>query len=150
MMCIHEKLNSSVSKKISAQQIWQRLGAMFDLQALNESEIVPFPNKELEFCLPQNDFSSITQQEFPRVPQLPPPSDSRDTKDTTKEISGSTERGPGKTRPSALEKAAERLAEPTRAEELPKREHRKRTRQNTQSPASSSDSPATSKRSRRT
>ncbi|KAK2159901.1 hypothetical protein NP493_1681g00004 [Ridgeia piscesae] len=66
------------------------------------------------------------------------------------EFSASTERGPGKTRPSALEKAAERLAEPTRAEELPKREHRKRTIQNTQSPASSSDSPATSKRSRRT
>jgi len=37
MMCIHEKLNSSVSKKISAQQIWQRLGAMFDLQALVSS-----------------------------------------------------------------------------------------------------------------
>lgn len=34
MMCIHEKLNSSISKKISAKQIWQRLSAMFDLQAL--------------------------------------------------------------------------------------------------------------------
>ena len=74
--------------------------------------------------------------------------------------SGSAERTSGKSRPSALEKTAERLAEPTKTDEVPRREHRKtdevprrehrkRTRQNTQSPASSSDSPVTSKRARR-
>ncbi|KAI0217981.1 hypothetical protein LSAT2_030263 [Lamellibrachia satsuma] len=150
MMCIHEKLNSSISKKISAKQIWQRLSAMFDLQALNESEIVPFPNKELEFCLPQNDFSGIAEQEFPRIAHLAPPVDIKDTKESSREGSGNSERSSGKSRPSALEKAAERLAEPAKADELPKREHRKRTRQNTQSPASTSDSPAISKRARRT
>lgn len=34
MVCIHNKLNNSLSKKISAQQIWDKLSSMYDLQAL--------------------------------------------------------------------------------------------------------------------
>ena len=51
----------------------------------NESEIVPFPNKEMEFCLPPSEFSSITEQEFPRVTQLVVPAESKDTKEPSKE-----------------------------------------------------------------
>lgn len=34
MMCIHEKLNNSVNGRISAKNIWEHLGEMYDLQAL--------------------------------------------------------------------------------------------------------------------
>ena len=51
----------------------------------NESEIVPFPNKEMEFCLPPSEFSSITEQEFPRVTQLVVSADSKDMKEPSKE-----------------------------------------------------------------
>ncbi len=55
------------------------------LSLQNESEIVPFPNKEMEFCLPQSDFSTITEQEFPRVTQLVVSADSKDSKEPSKE-----------------------------------------------------------------
>ncbi|XP_061165948.1 MRG/MORF4L-binding protein-like isoform X2 [Saccostrea echinata] len=56
MLFIHEKLNSSSSRKISSKDIWDHLSSMYDLQALNESEIIPFPNKESDFDLPGEDF----------------------------------------------------------------------------------------------
>ncbi|ELU05309.1 hypothetical protein CAPTEDRAFT_70746, partial [Capitella teleta] len=52
MICIHDRMNTATQKKISSKQIWAHLANMYDLSALHESEIVPFPNKELEFQLP--------------------------------------------------------------------------------------------------
>ena len=33
----------------------------------NESEILPFPNKELDFILPEKDFAEIKESSFPRL-----------------------------------------------------------------------------------
>ncbi|XP_060562308.1 MRG/MORF4L-binding protein-like isoform X2 [Ruditapes philippinarum] len=66
MVSIHEKL-SSTNKKITARQIWDYLGELYDLNALNESEILPFPNKELDFSLPEKDFSDVKETSFPRL-----------------------------------------------------------------------------------
>ena len=52
MAFIHEKLNGAVRQKISSPQIWRHLEKMYDLSALNESEIIPFPKKEIDFQLP--------------------------------------------------------------------------------------------------
>ena len=34
MMCIHDKLQQSMGRKISSQQIWEHLSTMYDMQAL--------------------------------------------------------------------------------------------------------------------
>ncbi|XP_071965903.1 MRG/MORF4L-binding protein-like [Antedon mediterranea] len=59
MLCIHEKLTQMTGKKLTSQQIWKHLSTMYDLAALHESEIVPFPNKEKDFDLPQSDFGYL-------------------------------------------------------------------------------------------
>ncbi|XP_077991515.1 MRG/MORF4L-binding protein-like [Glandiceps talaboti] len=59
MMCIHEKFILSTGRKCTSQQLWDHLGTMYDLLALHESEILPFPNKEIEFTLPEDDFRDL-------------------------------------------------------------------------------------------
>ncbi|XP_071500283.1 MRG/MORF4L-binding protein-like [Diadema antillarum] len=62
MMCIHEKFNQATGRQVTSQQIWDHLGTMYDMQALHESEILPFPNKEVEFTLPPSEFEDMMQQ----------------------------------------------------------------------------------------
>ncbi|XP_033645352.1 MRG/MORF4L-binding protein-like [Asterias rubens] len=59
MMCIHDKLQQSMGRKISSQQIWEHLSTMYDMQALHESEILPFPNAESDFTLPNDDYGDM-------------------------------------------------------------------------------------------
>ncbi|XP_070555786.1 MRG/MORF4L-binding protein-like [Ptychodera flava] len=59
MMCIHEKFTLSTGKKCTAQHLWDHLGTMYDLPALHESEILPFPNNEIEFVLPEPEFTEL-------------------------------------------------------------------------------------------
>ncbi|XP_075526135.1 uncharacterized protein LOC142557835 [Dermacentor variabilis] len=59
MACIHEKFSASLNKDISSQTIWDHLDTMYDMAALHESEILPFPNPENEFGLPDNDFGDL-------------------------------------------------------------------------------------------
>lgn len=66
MVGIHDKLVSTY-KKITAKQIWDYLSELFDLNALNESEILPFPNKEADFTLPDTDYSELQEHVFPRL-----------------------------------------------------------------------------------
>ncbi|KAL8597747.1 hypothetical protein ACOMHN_001706 [Nucella lapillus] len=66
MVVIHEKLVSPATKKLTAKDVWNHLSTMYDLQALNESEILPFPNKPMDFKLPGN-FKSFGDTEFPRM-----------------------------------------------------------------------------------
>ncbi|XP_041359324.1 MRG/MORF4L-binding protein-like [Gigantopelta aegis] len=68
MIFIHDKLNAAHSglKTFTCKQIWGHLSQMYDLQALNESENFPFPNKASEFTLPE-EYSSLMQKSFPRL-----------------------------------------------------------------------------------
>lgn len=59
MACIHEKFSASLNKDISSQTIWDHLDTMYDMAALHESEILPFPNPDNEFVLPDNDFGDL-------------------------------------------------------------------------------------------
>ncbi|CAN8001567.1 unnamed protein product [Ixodes hexagonus] len=59
MACIHQKFSASINKEISSQTIWEHLDTMYDMAALHESEILPFPNPENEFVLPDNDFGDL-------------------------------------------------------------------------------------------
>ncbi|KAL3868313.1 hypothetical protein ACJMK2_041134 [Sinanodonta woodiana] len=157
MMFIQEKINgASGSKNLSAKQIWNHLTTMYDLQALNESEILPFPNKELDFSLPDEEFSDLMQRDFPRMPpssrveenskteQIKTENVSKETKEgkdtKEKESSGSTNKGSrSDTRHSVSTHAV------NTPENSPKR---KRTRHNQSASASPAtpDAPPTKRR----
>ncbi|XP_071836333.1 MRG/MORF4L-binding protein-like [Apostichopus japonicus] len=59
MMCIYEKLVTSATVKISSKQIWDHLETMYDMAALHESEVIPFPNVQQNFDLPENEFGDL-------------------------------------------------------------------------------------------
>ncbi|KAH9363661.1 hypothetical protein HPB48_011960 [Haemaphysalis longicornis] len=59
MACIHQKFSSSLNKDISSKTIWDHLDTMYDMAALHESEILPFPNPENDFKLPDQDFGDL-------------------------------------------------------------------------------------------
>ncbi|XP_025111142.1 LOW QUALITY PROTEIN: uncharacterized protein LOC112574336 [Pomacea canaliculata] len=67
MVFIHEKLNNASGKRITSKNVWEHLSSMYDLQALNESEILPFPNKPVDFQLNSSEFQDIFQKEYPRM-----------------------------------------------------------------------------------
>ncbi|XP_061662585.1 MRG/MORF4L-binding protein [Syngnathoides biaculeatus] len=52
MICIRDKFSQNIGRQISSSVIWDHLGSMYDMQALHESEILPFPNSEKSFFLP--------------------------------------------------------------------------------------------------
>lgn len=70
MACIHQKLSASVNKEISSQTIWDHLDTMYDMAALHESEILPFPNLEKEFILPDKDFGELLTKRRGKNAQL--------------------------------------------------------------------------------
>lgn len=59
MACILEKFRNSVNKDVSSKVIWDHLDTMYDMQALDDTENLPFPNDEKEFNLPENDFGDL-------------------------------------------------------------------------------------------
>lgn len=64
MACIHEKFRNSIQKDVSSQQIWDHLETMYDMGALHESEILPFPNEECEFRLPDSEFGKLAKRDL--------------------------------------------------------------------------------------
>uniref|UniRef100_A0A5F8HH20 MRG domain-containing protein n=1 Tax=Monodelphis domestica TaxID=13616 RepID=A0A5F8HH20_MONDO len=53
MICIRDKFSQNIGRQISSKVIWDHLSTMYDIQALHESEILPFPNSEKNFILPE-------------------------------------------------------------------------------------------------
>lgn len=96
MLFIHEKINSSSSRKIAAKDIWDHLNSMYDLQALNESEIIPFPNKEVEFELSGEDFKDIITKEYPRISNDSAQEDKSEVKSDTGTKHGKSEKNESK------------------------------------------------------
>ena len=54
MVCIVDRLQKTLNRKISSDQIWKHLKTMYNLKALDEAEPLPFPNSEENFELPQD------------------------------------------------------------------------------------------------
>ncbi|XP_044263523.1 MRG/MORF4L-binding protein isoform X1 [Tribolium madens] len=59
MACICDKFADSCQKEINSAKVWAHLETMYNLEALDESESIPFPNSEREFALPDSDFGSL-------------------------------------------------------------------------------------------
>lgn len=62
MACIWEKLSNSITKEISTQDIWKHLESLYDLNLLEDTEPIPFPNHETPFSLPETEFGSLMKQ----------------------------------------------------------------------------------------
>ncbi|KAF9797732.1 hypothetical protein SFRURICE_017927 [Spodoptera frugiperda] len=62
MACIWEKLSNSITKEISTQDIWKHLESLYDLNLLEDTEPIPFPNHEIPFSLPETEFGSLMKQ----------------------------------------------------------------------------------------
>ncbi|XP_059837039.1 MRG/MORF4L-binding protein isoform X2 [Hypanus sabinus] len=54
MICIRDKFSQNIGRQISSKIVWEHLNVMYDMQALHESEILPFPNGERNFVLPED------------------------------------------------------------------------------------------------
>lgn len=59
MAFICDKFTESLHKDIDPGKIWAHLETMYNLEVLDESESIPFPNNEREFNLPESDFGSL-------------------------------------------------------------------------------------------
>lgn len=93
MACILDKFSSAVKRDdISSKVIWDRLDTMYDMQALEETELLPFPNEVEEFTLPHSQFSDLLEKKKsmkmppPPAPSPPPDIKKEDIKDSKKEI----------------------------------------------------------------
>nr|XP_057940604.1 MRG/MORF4L-binding protein [Doryrhamphus excisus] len=61
MICIRDKFSQNIGRQISSSVIWDHLGTMYDMQALHESEILPFPNSEKSFSLPDDIIQEVKE-----------------------------------------------------------------------------------------
>ncbi|KAK7884736.1 hypothetical protein WMY93_027859 [Mugilogobius chulae] len=61
MMCIRDKFSQNIGRQVSSDLIWEHLGTMYDMQALHESEILPFPNSEKSFSLPDDIVQDVRE-----------------------------------------------------------------------------------------
>ncbi|XP_043946316.1 MRG/MORF4L-binding protein isoform X2 [Protopterus annectens] len=69
MICIRDKFSQNIGRQVSSKVIWDHLGTMYDMQALHESEILPFPNLEKNFNLPDEIFQSVREGIHSKVPE---------------------------------------------------------------------------------
>uniref|UniRef100_UPI00358F7C59 MRG/MORF4L-binding protein n=1 Tax=Myxine glutinosa TaxID=7769 RepID=UPI00358F7C59 len=53
MICIRDKFSQNIGRQVPSKVLWDHLNTFYDIQALNESEVLPFPNTEWPFSLPE-------------------------------------------------------------------------------------------------
>ncbi|XP_030068720.1 MRG/MORF4L-binding protein [Microcaecilia unicolor] len=61
MICIRDKFSQNIGRQINSKVIWDHLSTMYDMQALHESEILPFHNSERNFILPEDIIQEVKE-----------------------------------------------------------------------------------------
>ena len=61
MICIRDKFSQNIGRQVPSKVIWDHLSTMYDMQALHESEILPFPNPERNFILPEEIIQEVRE-----------------------------------------------------------------------------------------
>ncbi|XP_036179521.1 MRG/MORF4L-binding protein isoform X5 [Myotis myotis] len=61
MICIRDKFSQNIGRQVPSKVIWDHLSTMYDMQALHESEILPFPNPERNFVLPEEIIQEVRE-----------------------------------------------------------------------------------------
>lgn len=67
MACIWEKLTNSLNKDITTEDIWKHLESLYDIPLLDYTEPIPFPNQEVHFSLPDNEFAVLVKQKSKEI-----------------------------------------------------------------------------------
>uniref|UniRef100_A0A8C9DNV8 MRG domain binding protein n=1 Tax=Prolemur simus TaxID=1328070 RepID=A0A8C9DNV8_PROSS len=71
MICIRDKFSQNIGRQVPSKVIWDHLSTMYDMQALHESEILPFPNPERNFVLPEEIIQEVREGEPPGLERTP-------------------------------------------------------------------------------
>lgn len=59
MALILDKFTDHINKDVHPDKVWAHLDTMYNLEALDESESLPFPNDERDFSLPESEFGQL-------------------------------------------------------------------------------------------
>ncbi|XP_076287864.1 MRG/MORF4L binding protein [Lasioglossum baleicum] len=70
MVCIWEKFRAAIHKDVPLKMIWDHLESMYDLIALDDMEDLPFPNQEIDFSLPEQEFFGMLKARKREEPEL--------------------------------------------------------------------------------
>ncbi|XP_036803541.1 MRG/MORF4L-binding protein isoform X2 [Oncorhynchus mykiss] len=95
MICIRDKFSQNIGRQVSSKVIWDHLGTMYDMSALHESEILPFPNSEKSFNLPEEMIQKVKEGSNSSV-KMTERAVSKDKERDRDREKGSSEGGPGK------------------------------------------------------
>lgn len=86
MAFIWDKFTESLNKNIQSEKIWEHLETMYNLEALDESESLPFPNDEKEFYLPEAEFGALLSRKEEKNDEKKQTQKGRETPKNVKEI----------------------------------------------------------------
>lgn len=86
MAFICDKFTDNLHKDIDPEKIWAHLETMYNLEALDESESIPFPNSEKEFILPESEFGSLINKKEEEKHKLQPSKGGHETPKLVKEL----------------------------------------------------------------
>lgn len=86
MAFICDKFTDNLHKDINPEKIWSHLETMYNLEALDESESIPFPNGEREFILPDAEFGGLLHKKEEEKGKLQTPKGGRETPKLGKEL----------------------------------------------------------------
>lgn len=85
MAFIWDKLTASLNKDIESEKIWEHLETMYNFEALDESESLPFPNDEKEFYLPDSEFGLLKSKKEEKIEERKSTHKGRETPKNVKE-----------------------------------------------------------------
>lgn len=86
MAFICEKFIENSNKDVDSEKVWAHLETMYNLEALDESESIPFPNNEREFQLPESDFGNLINKKDEEKNKVQTPKGGRETPKLVKEV----------------------------------------------------------------
>lgn len=86
MALIMDKFTDHLKKDIHPDKVWSHLETMYNLDALDESESLPFPNDERDFALPESEFGQLQLKKEEKIePEKKPNQKGRETPKMVKE-----------------------------------------------------------------
>lgn len=59
MACICERLSKALKREISPDTVWAHLRTLYNLDVLDQMERLPFVEEQVEFSLPESEFSAL-------------------------------------------------------------------------------------------
>lgn len=85
MAFIWDKFTENLNKDIESEKIWEHLETMYNLEALDESESLPFPNDEKEFYLPDSEYGALKSKKEEKTEERKSMHKGRETPKAVKE-----------------------------------------------------------------